>query len=136
MRKDGLTTAKMLAIAQHLCFNRKLRLRDDQKDEMTGLQRDIDTFKKVIQSGISKAEFIDGMQKLGYKGVEYLMGKNGALEFYNEEHKYIFPDRAKEDDGSSSNIEHAEEIGFVGLRQLEAEERVEREKDEGKAAAE
>jgi hypothetical protein len=129
MRADGLTTAKMLAIARHLCFNRRIRLKHDEQDKADELSREIEEFKKDIKGGISKAEFITRMIELGYPQIEYAMSRKGSLEFYNEEHEYIFDDNSVEDQSGEEREEvilgegkdDEEGSGFIGLRQIEAE---------------
>lgn len=118
MRVDGLTTAKMLAITTALSFNRLLRNEGVRQDNE---QSKIGEFKKKIKGGISRAVFIDGLLELGFPEAEYFMDKGNTLEFYNEEHEHIFNDNAKEDDGTSGDAQRPKEVGFIGLRQIEAE---------------
>jgi hypothetical protein len=55
MRADGLTTAKMLAIARHLCFNRRIRLKHDEQDKADELSREIEEFQKIKKGIVQQA---------------------------------------------------------------------------------
>lgn len=121
MRIDGLTTAKMLAIVTLMSFNRRIKLGHDAEEEIDNLQQKTNQLKKEVEKGISKARFIVAAKEMGFPEIKTLFKKDNYLEFWNEEHEYIFHDRAIEDDGSSAKVETKPELGFVGMRQIEAE---------------
>jgi hypothetical protein len=137
MRKDGLTTAKMLAIVTLMSFNRRIKLPYGEDDKKRKLERNSERLKEIVKAGISLAEFIEQAKKFDFQEVEAVMKKSNALEFWNEEHEHYFPDISLENDGTSSPNEENAETGFIGLKQIEAEKREKEFRGEvGKQAAE